>query len=141
MGNDHPERLLRRVLHGVSKLAQGDLSQIDILTELYAEQTHVSHPLLPGYPVLTSRSDLRRHFAETPSRIGGMRFQAEDIQIHATTDPEVIVAEFTYRGSGPAGPLAAHCIFVWRTHAGQIVEARDYIDYGAFARAARASDG
>jgi ketosteroid isomerase-like protein len=118
----------------------GDTAQVEALTALYADPTNVSHPLLHGYPTLVSRADMRRHFEETPRRAPGLRFQAQEIRIHHTNDPEVIVAEFTYRGAGPAGPLTAHCIFVWRVRNGLIVEARDYIDYAAFGRAARRAE-
>ena len=132
-----PERVLRRLLDGVSKLMDGDLSQIDALVELYAEQTHITHPTAPDLPLLTSRAELREHFGKQFERAQGLRFKAEDILIHQTTDPEVIVAEFTYRGPGKAAPLAAPCIFVMRIRNGQIVESRDYFDRGAFRRALR----
>jgi uncharacterized protein len=132
-----PEEIFRRVADGVPRLMAGDTAQVEVLTALYADPTNVSHPLLHGYPTLVSRADMRRHFEEAPRRAAGLRFQAQEIRIHQTTDPEVIVAEFTYRGAGPAGPLAAHCIFSWRVRNGLIVEARDYIDYAAFGRARR----
>jgi ketosteroid isomerase-like protein len=118
----------------------GDTAQVETLAALYADPTNVSHPLLHGYPTLVSRADMRRHFEETLRRPLGLRFEAQEIRIHQTPDPEVIVAEFTYRGTGPAGPLTAHCIFVWRVRKGLIVEARDYIDYAAFGRAARRTE-
>src|SRR5215469_7639215 len=135
-----PDDIFRRVADGIPRLMAGDLAQVEALTALYADPTSVSHPLLHGYPTLVSRADVRRHFEETRRRASGLRFQAQEIRIHQTADPEVIVAEFTYRGAGPAGPLTAHCIFVWRVRNGLIVEARDYIDYAAFGRAARRTE-
>jgi len=131
-----PEQIFHRVVDGVSRLMAGDVTRVELLTQLYAQPTHVVHPLLHGYAPLTSHADMRRHFAEAAQRAGQFSFRAEAIRIHRTTDPEVIIAEFTYCGTGSAAPLAAHCIFVWRVRDGLIVEARDYIDYAAFARAA-----
>ncbi len=133
-----PEEVFHRLVDGVSRLMSGDTSQVDALADLYAEPTHVTHPMAPGLAPLTSRADLRRHFAAASAQARGMRFRAADIRVHHTADPEVIVAEFSYRGDPPAGSLAVRCIFVLRVCDGRIVESRDYIDHGAFARAAQA---
>jgi uncharacterized protein len=93
--------------------------------------------MIPDLPLLTSREELRKHFAAQFERAQGLRFRPEGIVIHQTTDPEVIVAEFTYRGPGKAAPLVAPCIFVMRIRNGQIVESRDYFERGAFSRALR----
>jgi ketosteroid isomerase-like protein len=130
-----PEQVFRRLVDGVSRLMDGDLSQIDGLVALYAEPTHVTHPMLPDLPLLTSRAELREHFAKQFERAQGLRFKAEGILVHQTTDPEVIVAEFTYRGPGKVAPLAAPCVFVMRIRDGLIVESRDYFERGAFRRA------
>jgi ketosteroid isomerase-like protein len=132
-----PEQVLHLLVDGVSRLFGGDASQLDALVALYAEPTHVTHPMAHGRAPVTSRADLRRHFEAGSTRGRDMRFRAEDIVIHHTSDPEVIVAEFSYRGTGPAGPLDVHCVFVVRVRNGLIVESRDYIDHAAFARAAQ----
>ena len=56
-------------------------------------------------PLLT-RDALREHFGAAGPRVAGVvRFQPENIVIHETQDPEVIVAEFD---SGPGtGDLCA----------------------------------
>lgn len=132
-----PEQVFHRLVDGVSRLFGGDVSQVDALAALYGDATHVTHPMAHGRPPLTSRAELRRHFSEGTARAQGMTLRAEDIIIHHTADPEVIVAEFSYRGTGPAGPLDVRCIFVLRVRNGLIVESRDYIDHGAFTRAAQ----
>jgi uncharacterized protein len=132
-----PEQVFRRLVDGVSRLMDGDLSQIDALAALYTEPTHVTHPMIPDLPLLTSRADLREHFAAQFERAQGLRFKAEDILIHRTADPEVIVAEFTHRGPGKVAPLVAPCIFVMRIRNGLIAESRDYFERGAFRRALR----
>jgi ketosteroid isomerase-like protein len=131
-----PQQIFERLVDGVSLLVDGDLSQLDALPNLYAEQTYVIHPMSHGIPPLTSRADLRRHFAEVSARSRGMHFRAQDVRVHHTADPEVLVAEFTYRGSAPAGPLAVACVFVLRVRDGKIIESRDYIDQVALTRAA-----
>lgn len=132
-----PARVIQRLTDGISKLMDGDLSQIDTLVELYAERTHITHPMAPDLPLLTSHAELREHFARQLERAQGLRFKAEDILVHQTADAEVIVAEFTYRGPGKAAPLVAPCIFVMRIRNGLIVESRDYFERGAFRRALR----
>lgn len=131
-----PEQVFRRLVDGVAALVAGDATQVDALTDLYAEATNVVHPLVPDAPPLRSRDDVRRHFARTAVAARGLRFSAEGVRLQRGADPEVLVAEFTYRGTGPAGAIAAPCVFVMRVRAGRIVESRDYIDHAAFARAA-----
>jgi ketosteroid isomerase-like protein len=131
-----PQQIFDRLVDGVSRLVDGDVSQVDALANLYAERTYVLHPMSHGVLPLTSRADVHRHFAEVSARSRGMHFRAQDVRVHHTADPEVVVAEFTYRGTAPAGPLAVACIFVLRVRDGKIVESRDYIDHVAFARAA-----
>ena len=114
------------LVDGVCKLVAGDSSQVDALAALYAERTQVEHPMaVPAVEPLLSREDLRRHF-------GGPRppfsdYRATDVVIHDTADPEVIVAEFCYRGSVDRREFVVPCVFVMRVRDGEIVESRDYI--------------
>jgi len=59
-----------------------------------------------------------------------------NITIHETADPEVIVAEFEYRGTNldTGEPFVQPAIFVLRVRDGQIVESRDYFDHLTAAR-------
>ena len=126
-----PSEVFRRLVDGVAD------KRYDGLAELYAERTDVRHPMWPGgTPPLTSRDDLRRHFAAAAEAAAGVHVRAEVAAIHETQDPEVIVAEFEYRGSDAATgePFAVPCIFVMRVRDGRIVESRDYIDHLASAR-------
>jgi hypothetical protein len=76
------------LVHGVAE------GRWQALPDLYAEETHVVHPLDPfGSPPLKSRQALRDHFAGGPSDKPPDRWPA-NITIHETSDPEVIVAEF-----------------------------------------------
>ena len=106
------------------------------LPGLYAEQTHVVHPLDPlRPPALRTRDELREHFA--PAGAGPtLHRRAANITIHQTTDPEVIVAEFEYQGTvaGTGEAFALPGIFVLRVRNGQIVSSRDYFDHLTAAR-------
>lgn len=108
----------------------------DELPSLYAEQTHVVHPFDPlRAPALRTREELRAHFTPTG---GGPRLRRRpaNITIHETADPEVIVAEFEYRGvdADTGEAFAQPAIFVLRVRDGQIVESRDYFDHLSTAR-------
>lgn len=103
------------------------------LPSLYAEQTDVVHPFDPlRAPALRTRDELREHFTR-PGRGTGPepRRQVANVTIHQTTDPEVIVAEFEYRGTSDdtGEPYALPGIFVLRVRDGEIVSSRDYFDH------------
>ena len=126
-----PSEVFLRLVHGVCD------RQFDALPELYAEHTDVRHPMAPGgMPALTTRDELRRHFAGGRASISTVAFQPGNVTIHETRDPEVIVAEFEYQGSvlATGEPFAVPCIFVLRVRDGEIVESHDYIDHVGFAR-------
>ena len=126
-----PSEVFLRLVHGV-----GD-RQYDELPELYAEHTDVRHPMAPGgLPALTTRDEVRRHFAGGAALTPTVTFQPGNITIHETRDPEVIVAEFEYQGTvlATGEPFAVPCIFVLRVRDGQIVESHDYIDHVGFAQ-------
>jgi ketosteroid isomerase-like protein len=124
-----PQEVFHHLVNGVSRVIGGDTSQADELPMLYAEQTRVEHPMaLPAASPLLSRDELRQHFAAGPRALPSITdYRPTDIVIHQTVDPEVIVAEFTYRGSYEGRPFTVPCIFVMRVRDGQIVESRDYI--------------
>jgi ketosteroid isomerase-like protein len=108
------------------------------LADLYAEQTHVTHPFHPlDPPPLRSRGELHEHFTAPPPVTRSLNREPVDIRIHDTADPEVIVAEFAYQGwvdeTGEA--FTVPCVFVMRIRDGLIIESRDYIDHIASARA------
>ncbi|MFL6124941.1 nuclear transport factor 2 family protein [Actinophytocola sp.] len=101
------------------------------LPDLYAAETDVVHPFDPlRGPALRSRAELREHFRPTGT---GPRLDRRpaNITIHETTDPEVIVAEFEYRGTvvETGESFAQPGIFVLRVRDGEIVSSRDYFDH------------
>lgn len=127
-----PREIFLRLVNGVCDGPYEDLA------ELYAEQTHVTHPFHPlDPPPLRTRGELHEHFTAPPPIARTLNRKAVDITIHETADPEVIVAEFAYQGrvdeTGEA--FTVPCVFVMRIRDGLIVESRDYIDHIASARA------
>jgi len=125
------------MLDGASKLQNGDRSQVDKLSEFYAEDTDVRHPMAPlGDTPLLSREALRQHF-DAAGSVGLAGFRVEDVRVHHTADPEVIIGEFIYRGD--AG-WTAPGVIVFRIRDGLIIESRDYIDHLGLARATKTID-
>ena len=127
-----PREVFLALVHGVAE------ERWDELPGLYAEQTDVRHPLAPGgAPPLLSRDALREHFGGTGPRVAqAIRFEPDNIRVHETADPEVIVAEFEYAGTRAAdgASFRVPCIFVLRVRDGQIVSSRDYFDHLTTAR-------
>lgn len=138
-----PADVVNAVTAGVSRLVTGGLDEnqrgvlLDELAGYYAERTDVRHPFAPlGDTPLRTRADLRNHFAAGPGpAAGATEFGAEDVVVHETADPEVVIVEFAYRVSVGGQPFEVPCIFVVRVRDGVIVESRDYADHLGFARA------
>jgi uncharacterized protein len=128
-----PEEVFLKLVHGV-----GD-RDFEALPGLYAEETDVRHPMNPyGDHPLLSRDALREHFGLNGPRVAELvRFQPENIRIHQTDDPEVVVGEFDYAGTVVATgqPFRTSNVIVLRVRDGLIVESRDYIDHVGMARA------
>ena len=126
-----PADVFRRLVQGVCDRQTAELSQ------LYAEQTSVRHPLDPQRaPALTTRQQLTEHFRGGFQALGEIRFTAAALTLHQTTDPEVIIGEFEYRGvmPGTGEPFDLPNIFVVRVRDGQIVRYDDYMDPIALCR-------
>jgi ketosteroid isomerase-like protein len=124
-----PRDVFLALVHGVAE------GRWDELPDLYAERTEVVHPFDPlRAPALRSREELREHFRPTGDAPPPRR-RVAGVTIHETTDPEVIVAEFEYRGVSESGePYAQPGIFVLRVRDGEIVSSRDYFDHLTTAR-------
>ena len=124
-----PREVVERLLEAVTGGRPADA------TALYAEDAHVTHPFRPGDRPLIGRARLAEHFA---AGAGLQReLEARDVLIHATGDPEVVIAEFAYHGRVPATGRAfvVPCVFVMRVRDGLIVESRDYGHHLAMAHA------
>lgn len=137
MNTPSPRDVFFKLVHGVADaVANGDPSP---LPALYADSTDVRHPMHPArMPPLTSRAELARHFGVgRTDYVPTVRYRPEAIVIHETADPEVIIAEFEYRGAvlATGETFAVPCVFVMRIRDGLIIESRDYVDHVAFAKA------
>jgi ketosteroid isomerase-like protein len=99
----------------------------DELPELYGEETHVTHPFLPGSGVVRTRDELREHFEAGKKLNPG--FSVADLVTYQGTDPEVLIGEFAYQGDFGGQPVRIANIFVLRVRDGLIVESRDYGDH------------
>jgi ketosteroid isomerase-like protein len=123
-----PRDVLVRVIDGVTG------RRWDELPDLYAIDTVVTHPL-GRTPPLRGREALRTHFAAASELPLEMR--ADELVVHETADPEVVIGEFVYRGRNTATDhaFAVRNVFVMRVRDGEIVESRDYADHHAFAAA------
>jgi uncharacterized protein len=124
-----PREVFLKLVWGVSA------GRWDELPELYADQTCVEHPFSPleDKPMRT-HAELREHFSGG-KHLPPLRQEPANITVHETADPEVIVAEFEYRGTAESGePFRVPCIFVLRVRDGKIGTSRDYIDHLSSAR-------
>jgi ketosteroid isomerase-like protein len=129
-----PADVIRAVTAGVSRLVTADLTPaerealLDQLASLYAEQTDVRHPFAPEpRPPLRTREELRAHFAQSaPDGPVAERFEPVDEIVHTTSDPEVVVLEFSYAAVVDGNAATLPRIFVVRVRDGEIVESRDY---------------
>ena len=135
-----PEQVFLKLVHGV---ADRDFA---VLPELYAEQTDVRHPMNPyGDHPLLSRDALREHFGGVGPRVTEVvRFQPDNIRVHETTDPEVIVAEFDYEvhlAATGERRLRSPNVIVLRIRDGLIVSSRDYHDTTAIGAVMAAAAG
>jgi uncharacterized protein len=96
----------------------------------------VHHPMQLPVPVkIEGRRALAEHFrraAQLP-----LEMTAENVMIHETVDPELVVAEFDYRARNTAtgGSFTVVNVFVVRVREGLIVESRDYSNHVMFAAA------
>lgn len=121
-----PREVVLRLIDGVCEDRWAELP------DLYAERTDVRHPMAPdGTPVLRTRDDLRAHF--TPPTDPGAVLPprtAVDVVVHETSDPEVVIVEFSYAFTRPDREVVSvPCVFVVRVRDGEIVESRDYTDH------------
>ncbi|MBT2210054.1 nuclear transport factor 2 family protein [Actinomadura sp. NEAU-AAG7] len=124
-----PSEVFHKLVWGVAE------GRWDELPELYADETLVEHPFAPaGDKPMRTREELREHFSAGKS-LPPLRQEPANITVHETTDPEVIIAEFEYRGTTGSGEsFRVPCIFVLRVRDGEIIASHDYIDHISSAR-------
>ena len=115
------DTVLEKLVHGVAG------GRWDELPDLYAEETHVTHPFLPGSAVVRTRDEIREHFAAGKAMNPG--FTVADLVVYQGTDPEVLLGEFAYQGEYGGKPVRIANIFSMRVRDGLVVESRDYGDH------------
>jgi ketosteroid isomerase-like protein len=122
--------LFHRLLDG---LTSGDWAN---LADLYAEDARVTMPFaLPEPRVLHGRTEIAAHFAG--STAVPIRFRAENVVVHTTTDPDVVIAEFDYvvRLTTDGSEFRVSNVQLVRARDGRIAETHDYHDHARLAAA------
>jgi ketosteroid isomerase-like protein len=125
-----PREVFERLLDGITGGAGEGLA------DLYGEDVVIEMPMAAPAPArIEGREQLRAHFANAP-RIP-LEFEAGNVVVHQTADPEVIIAEFDYHGRATTTGRAFHVanIQVLRIREGRIVATRDYHNHLALADA------
>ncbi|MQA88193.1 MAG: ketosteroid isomerase [Streptosporangiales bacterium] len=125
-----PRDVFERLLRGITAGAW------ERLPDLYAEEAVVEFPFTAPAPArLAGRGQIRDHFSAAAG--APLEFEARNVVVHDTGDPEVIIAEFDYDGrvTATGRPFQVSNIQVLRVRDGQIVASRDYHDHPAIADA------
>ncbi|GAA4586433.1 ketosteroid isomerase-like protein [Actinoplanes octamycinicus] len=120
-----PREVFARLSGGIGR------GEWDTLGELYAPDAVVTMPFDPRRTRLRGRDEVARHFAAAAAL--PITLSPDNVRVHETADPEVIVAEYDY--AGPDFRMAN--VQVLRIRDGLIVESRDYHDHAAIAAALR----
>lgn len=130
---DGPQSLLRRYQRAMVEMNADDLA------DLYAvDAVHELPFLFPGMPERYEgreevRAAYRSAWKASPARPQSVR----EVALHATDDPEVVIAEQVLCGvhASTDEPFEFPGVLVLRVRAGQIVHVRDYMDGLEVARA------
>lgn len=121
-----PRQVFETLLRGITS---GDLAD---LWQLYAEDCVVEIPFARPEPArYTGLAAMKEHFTNPLAR--RISITAEDVRVHQTDDPEVIVGEWVYRFAAGEKTAVSRNIQVMRVRAGRIVWSRDFHDHGAIA--------
>ena len=95
---------------------------------LYSADTIVRHPMArDAAALLQTREGLQRHFERFFAT--GVKLRATPIHFVETTDPELVIGAFTYRGENGFGMARfdLEACFLWRVRDGLVVAATDYL--------------
>ncbi|MFI5583719.1 nuclear transport factor 2 family protein [Amycolatopsis sp. NPDC051758] len=109
----------------------------DDLADLYAPDVVIEMPFTPaGVPRLThGREELRGRFLAA----GKVRrlVKADNVVVHETSDPSVLVAEFDLHGELGGSAFVSTYVMVMTVRDGLITYSRDYADTAAAAERIR----
>lgn len=128
-----PRETAERFLRAAISPDPGDMA------DCYAPSVVIEMPFAVA-PLAPSRAETTREELRARLRAGraSRRYtRVEDVVIHETTDPEVVIAEYELHGefTGTAEPFSLRFLMVMTVRDGQIVHTRDYSDPIAAARA------
>jgi ketosteroid isomerase-like protein len=123
-----PREVVEALMQGIS------LGRWTQLAAMYADDAVVEYPFaLPAPMRLEGIDAIRRYFAGAASL--PLTLKMRDMVVHETSDPEVVVAEWTYDGQVDAGAREFQVanIQVSRVREGKIVASRDYHNHAVLA--------
>jgi ketosteroid isomerase-like protein len=106
------------------------------IADLYAKDTVVETPFaLPTPHRAEGREAVRAHFARAGS--GAIEMHTHNVQVHETTDPEVIIIECDYRGRivATGRTFEVPSVQILRVKDGLISSARDFTNHAVIAAA------
>jgi uncharacterized protein len=125
-----PHRVVEQLLAGIAA------GLTPALAELYSANAEVELPFAqPGGLWLHGREEISQHFARA-GRIP-LRLVPERVVLHETSDPEVVIAEYDYRGTATrtGRSFVASNVQIIRVRDGLIISSRDYHDHSVLAAA------
>ena len=130
---DRRERNLATLRAAFDAIARGDA---DELVTHYAEDYVLELPYSdPDAPkVVRGRAAVRDYLS---AAFGVFRFSLDDLEVHDTVDPDLIVAEYTSSGTvlTNGGPYRNRYVGFWWFRDGEVVRTREYYDPVASQRA------
>jgi ketosteroid isomerase-like protein len=104
----------------------------DGIADLMAEDVVVENPFAPARlpDRIEGREKFRRHLTERLASTPVELHAFDSVVVHETTDPDVIITEFTLRGRIPSSghEFSRQYIQVMRVRDGKVVLWRDYFN-------------
>jgi ketosteroid isomerase-like protein len=111
----------------------GNTSDVDGFLDLLDDDVLMEWMFpIPGFPSqLRGRENLREFYGRQATRVGSHRSVYRDAVVHQSTDPEVIIGEYTRDITAVATgeTTTKACVAVMRIRDGKIVNFRDYIQF------------
>lgn len=125
----NPVQVFHRLAAAIAERRQADL-----IDEYYAENVVVEHPFMIPEPITTHGREQLRHRATSLHSLP-ITMEVDDIEVHPTADPDVIVGEFRSRITShrTGKQITTRNILVLRFRDGLIVSSRDYHNHAAIA--------
>jgi ketosteroid isomerase-like protein len=123
-----PRQVLEKLMHGIADREWQELHQ------LYSQDTVVEHPFaLPAPRRTEGREAIRQHFAAFAA--APLKLHVRNMVVHATADPEVVIAEWDYDGvvTTTGRTFRVSNVQVSRVRDGKIVVSRDYHNHAFMA--------